>query len=259
VCLDSPLVDLVRRETAGGARFAWAGANLGEFVAPNQEALFGLRSVHSYNPLFSSAYQDWAARYRKTQVRGTHDRRFLSVIRLEEFLRESAALTATTVILSAFEQDVPGLRLLGRFGPLRAYRVEKAPIHALLTRDFAVDRADGARLAPATTVLAAPESTLEHDDHRRFRLRPQDAETLLVVAQQFHPRWRAEADGHDLETLVVDGIFQGVRVPPGTEEVELAFQARVRWSWIPQAGFALAALVLLAGGRRRRPSVTRGA
>ena len=252
VRLDSPLLELGRAETAGGARFAWVGANVGDFLAPNQETLYGVRSIHSYNSLLASRYQDWAARYRQTQVRGTHDRRFLSVIRLEEYLRESAALAATTLLLSGFEQRAAGVTPLADFGPIRAFRVEAPPIHQLQTRDFTRIDAESVRLGVPLAPGPAPERTLDRGDRLVFRLVPAETETLLFISQQYHPRWSARAEERRLETVAVNGVFQGVRVPPGTSEVELVFHAATRWSWIPQAAFAFACLALLARGRAYR-------
>jgi hypothetical protein len=252
VCLDSPLLRLIRAEAGASARFAWVGANVGDHLAPNQEALFGLRSIHSYNPLFSKEYQDWAARYRQTQVRGTHDRRFLSVIRLEDFLRESAALAATTVFVSLSPQQAAGLKPLQFSGPFHLYRLEAPALNELQTRAFTALDAHAVRLERPLALLPAPERALDLDEKKLFQLAPQPHETLLFLSQQYHPRWTASANGRTLATVLVDGLFQGVRVPPGTEQVELVFRAAARWSWIPQASCAGLVLALLARQLVRR-------
>jgi hypothetical protein len=257
--LDSPLVELVRRETRGGElRFAWCGSNTGDTLGPNQEALYGLASVHSYNPLFSARYQRWAARYRKTQVRGTHDRRFLSVIRLEEFLAEAAAPAGVGVMLSTAEPVVRGLAEIARFGTIAVYRPRVAPVRELQLASFERDDvgAHGILRANAPSALDV-RRVLDEDETKRFEVTPHPAETLLSVGQQYHPGWRARAGGRALETLAVDDVFQGVLVPPGTSEVELAFTCAARWSWVPQLAFALGG-VALAIPRRSRARARRG-
>jgi hypothetical protein len=246
--MDSPLVELLRRETADGSRFAWAGASLGDFLPPNQETLYGLRSIHSYDPLFSARYQDWASRYRQTQARITHDRRFLSVIRLDAFLAESAALSGTRILLSLHDQTPSGVALLGTFGPIGVFRTSAPPVLELQTERFEREGPGAVRIEPPRPGSPTLETrrALAQDDRLVFRLTPAERETLLFVSQQHHAGWRARARGRALETVVVNGLFQGVLVPPEVDQVELEFRCAARWSWVPQALFALAALLLLA-------------
>lgn len=86
----------------------------------------------------------------------------------------------------------------------------------------------------------------DRGDRLAFRLTPCEGPTLLFVSQQFHPQWRARAAGRALETVLVDGFYQGVRVPPGTGAVELEFRPHARWAWLPQVLFALAGSAAIA-------------
>jgi hypothetical protein len=47
---------------------------------------------------------------------------------------------------------------------------------------------------------------------------------LLVVAESFHPGWRAEIDGRPTPILRVNGDFFGCAVPAGRHEVRLVFR-----------------------------------
>ena len=75
---------------------------------------------------------------------------------------------------------------------------------------------------------------------------------LLFLSQQYHPHGRARSTAGELETVTIDGFFQGVLVPVGTAEIELAFEPWVRWAWLPQACFTLAGALALLGALRRR-------
>jgi len=69
------------------------------------------------------------------------------------------------------------------------------------------------------------------------------AASLLVVSQVFYPGWIARLDGQDVTLYRVDGILQGVSVPPGVHQVELLFRpASFRW------GLLISVLTLLMTG-----------
>ncbi len=74
------------------------------------------------------------------------------------------------------------------------------------------------------------------------------ARRLLVVAESYHPGWRASVDGRWLRPIRVYGDFLGVVVPEGRHRVEFAFRP---WSlrlgpWISAAGLGLALLLFAA-------------
>jgi hypothetical protein len=92
--------------------------------------------------------------------------------------------------------------------------------------------------------------SLDQGDRLSFEVSPAPERTLLFVSQQHHPHWRAFADGVELVSVPVDGLFLGVLLPPETRSVELRFLPHARLAWLPQAGFA--ALFAAAGLRRWR-------
>ena len=83
------------------------------------------------------------------------------------------------------------------------------------------------------------------DDFQKIQLTASPEETLLFVSQQYHPAWSATADQGPLRTVLVNGFYQGVIVPPMTPKVELSFRPFVLWSWLPQLFFAAGATLLL--------------
>lgn len=52
-----------------------------------------------------------------------------------------------------------------------------------------------------------------------------DADSLLVVAEQWDPGWAATVDGRAADVVLADGMFLGVEVGPGRHEVELRYTA----------------------------------
>ncbi|MCB0209923.1 MAG: YfhO family protein [Anaerolineae bacterium] len=65
---------------------------------------------------------------------------------------------------------------------------------------------------------------------------------LLVISQIFYPGWRATLDDDPVELLQVNGVLQGVVVPPGTHSVALEF-----WPRSFTIGIWLSAIGLLVG------------
>lgn len=66
--------------------------------------------------------------------------------------------------------------------------------------------------------------------------------SVLVVADAWHPEWRAEIDGRTAHIARVERAFRGVRVPEGRHTVTFWYQPRsVRW------GFTVTLAVLLIG------------
>ncbi|MFT5586068.1 MAG: hypothetical protein ACI9VR_003665, partial [Cognaticolwellia sp.] len=74
---------------------------------------------------------------------------------------------------------------------------------------------------------------------------------VLVLADRWEPEWRVQVDGQDADLLQVGGLFRGVILPPGAEEV--VFEYRL-WTWGWGLGLgAIGLLLTLAQALRRRP------
>ncbi len=84
------------------------------------------------------------------------------------------------------------------------------------------------------------------------------APALLVLAESFHPGWRARVDGKQAPVLRADYTGMGVVVPAGARRVELRFAppAVGLSRWVSLAA-ALLLLVAAAGRWRRRRSSAR--
>ena len=77
-------------------------------------------------------------------------------------------------------------------------------------------------------------------------------QTLVFLSMQHHPDWVATTpDGRQLTTVRVNDFYLAVVLPPDTHEVLLRFSPFVLWSWVPQAGFVVAAPGCLAHRRVR--------
>lgn len=82
--------------------------------------------------------------------------------------------------------------------------------------------------APTVRIVGNPSAVVTVTAFRDgyFRIDVQNsgtAEGILAVAQSYHPKWTASVDGYAAQPFLQDGAILGVRVPPGTHEVELRF------------------------------------
>lgn len=99
---------------------------------------------------------------------------------------------------------------------------------------------------------------VEHDPARgAIRLKAiVDHPSWLVVSQNLHPNWTASIDGRDVPLRRANYVWQALRMPPGTHDVELRYASvTLVWSRVA-AGLSLAVvgalLVLpLFQGQRR--------
>jgi len=60
-------------------------------------------------------------------------------------------------------------------------------------------------------------------------------EELLVVADSWHPFWKAEADGKQLSIIKTNEIFKGVKLPPGDYTLRMYFDTEPYKKGIPVA------------------------
>lgn len=258
VHLRSGLVDLLREATADGSRFAWVDKTV-PALPSNQEMLHGLRSVHTTNSLASLAYLRWSFAQSGDGAE-THGRRCLTLDSASGLDPARLRAAGVRVLLSSTPLPSSLARLaVPRAGPFGVYELRGAPVLESVVERF---RREGERAwtEGALRPGAGVRRTLDQDDHLAFALAPAPRPTLLFVSQQHHRDWRASADGRALETVLVDDLYLGVVVPPGTRAVDLRFLPAVRWAWLPQVGFAAAAAALclralLARRRRRAPAL----
>ena len=91
----------------------------------------------------------------------------------------------------------------------------------------------------------ALDRSVEQDDFASFATSDSAHDTLLFLSRQHHPHWTARSGEKPLETVLVNGFYLGVIVPPHTPAVEIAFEPWTRWMWIVHVLIGLGAIVLL--------------
>ena len=177
-------------------------------------------------------------------------------------------------LLSGAARSDPGLEPLGRVDDLHVYRVRFSLPRAWAVGDVrvvssaaeslravldpAVHPGDVAVVEDAPPIPIAPggprpDVRVDREESHRLDLRVVAAgNTLLVVADAWHPGWRAYLDGESTPMLRTNHAFRGVAVPAGEHLVEMRYEP---FSFRLGAGLSAAALLgmiglwLLARGR----------
>lgn len=258
----SLLVERIRQETNNGhyryAKYKLVG------LPSNIEATLGLKSIHTYNSLSARQYHDFA---KSISEQGTtvFGRYFYSLDSTEKLSGPALSYTGVKVIVSSEELPASlGIRKLGEESGVKLYQVSYKPMIEAQITEFTFDADGEVRIEgrldeqPISAVLRSEDRT----DMLSFSLSPHDKSSLLFISQQHHPRWHAKSrSGQELQTVRINGFYQGVIVPAGVDEVTLEFRPLVLYSWIAHLAYGLALAIFtirwimrLIGNRMAAPS-----
>ena len=241
------------------------------FGPRNLPLLLGPNGVGGYNPLVTLRYLDFVSLIQTGRLfaREPLDRfvHFDQPQRLGADLVDAAAIR---FIVSPARLAFEGLRLgkeypkhpLRKFSPYLyenqqalpraylAYRTrparDTADLEQLLAADF--DAGRGTVVETSSEPLQGPsdidpvEIIRERPEVLRFDVAT-ERPAVLVVANAWYPGWHAWVDGEEAPVLRVNGMFRGVALPPGAQQVEMRFEPG---SFRVGALVSLTALVVLA-------------
>jgi hypothetical protein len=243
--LTSSLIDAIKAVTQGGSRFAIGDSTIKAELPPNEEVLFGLTSINSYDSLSSRRYQELVHKW--SPSRALSYGRHFKFLDMESVLADPAfPLSNVKVVLSKRSPETERLKLAAEVNEIKVYQPVAAPINLLQTSRYSFSSARGAVIDPSIDQqILASHCVKFLNDFQQIELTPSPGETLLFVSQQYHPAWRAASGKQPLTTVVVNKFYEGVIVPPHTSQVELSFRPFVLWSWLPQLLFAGTAAFLL--------------
>jgi hypothetical protein len=256
--LSSKLIDAIKTKAPDGKRFAIADRTMAVLPA-NQETLFGLESVNSYDSLSSRRYQELMGHWGAVGA-STYGRHFKFVDIGRALADPAFPFSNVHLILSTRPLATDQLTLAAEVNEVKLYQTATPPIGMLQTPRFQLSNAGEAAIDP----LAARPNLESHrvetlTDFQKIEVTASPQETLLFLSQQYHRAWRAEAHHRSLRTVIVNRFYQGVLLPPNTSEVELSFRPFVLWSWLPQLLFAVSGALLLLRAAlhiRRDPSAS---
>jgi hypothetical protein len=247
----SPLLDKVKAATTSDSRFAMAAPGL-DVLLPNMNGIFDVASIHSYDSLSSRRYQALIGELGgETKIYGRWNGAISPDYDGRIFWMSNISLMMSPAALSH-----PNLENIGDQGPLHFYRVIDRMGCCVQTALPDRTGPDGIELTGQKAAQThRPSKTRDEGDLLEFAVEDRQ-DSVLVLSRQYHPRWQASvrtASGWSAaRTVPVNGVFQGVVLPAGTQTVRLQFVPFVRFAWIAHVVWALVLLILAAQAMRMR-------
>lgn len=239
----SRLVANVRDNLPPDSRYAVASPGL-PVLPPNLNATMGLPSIHSYNSLSSRRYHTLIkALGGEVQPYG---RRNASIS--PDYGSAMFWMSNISLVLSPTKLQHANLDYLGRTGEVYLHRVISR-MGCCLQVGPPANRVspDGVQIGdPRRLVAHQPAKTVDQGDLLEFDMQGGQA-SLLILSQKFHRDWHAQAltsaGWTQAKSVPVNGVFQGVLLPEGTQKLQLEFKPFVRFAWIAHVFWLLVLMV----------------
>jgi hypothetical protein len=253
-------------ETAGGP---WRVVGLDKLLYPSLLPVYGLADIRPNNVMAPEAYLEvLEAAFLFTPSAANYfaafrfpDHPLLSFLGVRAVVgdlylprpRTLAALDIPEILPFQIFRNTAALPRW--FVPAAAEPIERAAIGPWVTRmtdprRVAVFRDEIGAWRPATPATAnggvAPARLLGGRPGQVGLAVPGDGDRLLATSLTLPAGWRASARGRQLRTLTVNGAFLGVRVPAGTERIDLDFAPPGFRAGIALGGAAALGLLILA-------------
>lgn len=230
----SPLVEAVRNELSErGGRFAIVDSDL-RVLPPNLNATLGLDSIHSYNSLSSLRYQRLIA-----ELGG--DSKFLgrwNASIAPDYNSSVFWKSNITLILASHRLNEQNLEFLREVSGVYLHKVKSSIGNGVQVLSSSVEGAHGvfSIADPRGKVIHYPVKKVDQGDLIDLDLAPVNSSSVLVMSQKYHRDWQAKVltkfGWEAAETTVVNGIFQGVSLPPESRSIRMEFKPHARFAWV---------------------------
>lgn len=233
ILISSPLVETIRDELSLGGRYAIANPGL-PVLPPNLNASLGLESVHNSNSMASRRYQTWLEAMNEGKEWKGGRNSSLS----PDYGGAVFWMSNISVVLAPAKLTHDNLTYLKKEGEVYFYRVISRMGDSLQTispyqlnpNDNDLDMGD-LRLS----AKHSPVKRLDKGDLLEFDL-VAGPQSVFTLSQKYHRDWQAQVLEQSVwrsaKTVVINGVFQGVLLPPNTQKIRLEFKPYVRFAWI---------------------------
>ncbi len=245
IATTSQLVETMRENLPDKSRFAVAAPGL-SVLSPNLNASIGLASIHGYNSLSPRRYHTLI---HDLGGEMTTYGRWNSVIS-PDYAGTMFWMSNISLMLSPKKLSHENLQYLGEESGVHLYRVISRMGHSLqVTLPQESIRADTLQIPdPRRLETHSPTKLLDEGDVLEFSVANRTS-SLLILSQKFHRDWQAQAktpqgEWVPVQTKEVNGVFQGVLVPPDASVIRLEFKAFARYTWIVHIFWLLLLAVL---------------
>jgi hypothetical protein len=253
IATSSPLTERLRAVLPEGSRYAVASPGV-NVLSPNLNAELGLPSVHAYDSLSSRRYHALVrALGGEAQTYGRHNLTIAPNTASPAFWMSDVGL-----MLSPNPLADPKLQDLGEEASVRLYGVGShmgESWQAIVSQ--AIPTNDELQIPDPRSLPSRPSvKRIDQGDAREFDVTP-GAGSVLILSQIYHRDWRSQvlADGvwRPARTVAINGVLQGVLLPPDAQRVRLEFRPFARYAFIAHVFwlFLLGCLIVRAWRARR--------
>ncbi|MCJ7623168.1 MAG: YfhO family protein [Anaerolineaceae bacterium] len=135
-------------------------------------------------------------------------------------------------ILSEFDLNIEGLKLLRLFGSTRVYENTKYFPRAWVQTSDSVSKKETA--LPVKSISISPN---------RVNILA-EGPGLLVLSEINYPGWRATMDGVDVGIVLVDQLLRGIQLQEGNHEIIMSYRPRLLLIGVIISGFTWIFLLL---------------
>jgi hypothetical protein len=228
----------IRSHIPAGALTAVVPGNI-PFVGNNFNAYVDIPSIHTYNSLSAERYQQFI-----TSMGGeftNYGRRNASInpdfTSVPFWMSNIGLVVAPKELRSPVLQKVDTLPAKKRGEAIFLYSVSQRMGRALVVAHPTIPLSQPSVEIPDPRLAdyQIPRVIEDSVDRLVFSVAVNQS-SLLVVSQKYHPHWYAEVfDGQrwlDRPVIAVNGVFQGVVLPPDVTNVRLSFRPYARWMWV---------------------------
>jgi hypothetical protein len=195
-------------------------------LPPNAAMVYGFRDVQGYDSLLTGQYKAFANEFARADRFGNRDASPPEVGNM--VFMQNANAPKTPLLGAAWALSVP----TGAAGFVPEAIPPGEPIYnaekemAIYTIANALPRARQIPTSPATEKSSYPPITWVEDTPNRITLRTGETQepTLLALADQFYPGWKATEDGLSVAIQrMPDAPFRQVFMPPGAHTVTFRY------------------------------------
>jgi hypothetical protein len=246
----SPLIEKMRVNMPSESRFAFVGQGL-YTLTPNFNAELDLPSIHSYDSLSPQRYKTLIQSLGgEVNVQG---RRSTAIS--PDYDSATFWMSNISLILSPSIITNKDLTYLGEESNIFMYRTAsrmgdsvQVTVPSINLGGDDIEIADP-RLLPVHT----PSKILDKGDELEYAVTPGES-SVLVLSQKYYRDWKAEISGPSgwafAKTVLVNGVFEGVLLPQGAQQVRLEFRPLVRYAWLGHVFWLLMIVVLIGSAGR---------
>jgi hypothetical protein len=233
IATTSPLVESMRANLPDGSRYAIAAPGM-NILTPNLNSELGLPSVHSYNSLSITRYHGLIKELGGTLLTyGRWNKEIAPDYGSAIFWMSNIGLILAPTMLShdnlSYVSNVSGVNLY----KVNSRMGESLQVVPPQNIDLNIDHINFADVREWPS--KHPVKVLDQGDFLEFEVSV-EMPSIFILSQKYYRNWHAQVLGPSgwlpAETVLVNGVFQGVRLPENVKRVRLEYKPYIRFAWI---------------------------